>query len=138
MPARYMLDTNMASYIIKGNIPRVRDRLLKVPMAQVSISAVTEGELRFGVARRAAALRLKTAVEEFLLRVDVLPWDAAAARRYGPVRAGLERVGEPMGNFDMMIAAHALAVQAVLVTSDRAFRRVKGLKIEDWSKVNKA
>jgi tRNA(fMet)-specific endonuclease VapC len=134
MPARYMLDTNMASYVIKGNIPRVRERLLKVAMAEVAVSAVTEGELRFGVARRPEAVRLKTAVEEFLLRVDVLPWDSETARRYGPVRAALEREGEPMGNLDMMIAAHALAAQTVLVTSDRIFRRVKGLKIEDWSR----
>jgi tRNA(fMet)-specific endonuclease VapC len=129
MPTRYLLDTNMASYAIKGNIPRVRQRLVKVPMAQVAISAVTEAELRFGVARRPEAARLETAVEEFLLRVDSLPW-----RNYARVRAALEREGKPMGNLDMMIAAHALAVQAVLVTSDRVFRRVKQLKIQDWSK----
>jgi tRNA(fMet)-specific endonuclease VapC len=134
MPTRYLLDTNMASYAIKGNIPRVRQRLVKVPMAQVAISAVTEAELRFGVARRPEAARLETAVEEFLLRVDSLPWDSAAARNYARVRAALEREGKPMGNLDMMIAAHALAVQAVLVTSDRVFRRVKQLKIQDWSK----
>lgn len=134
MPTRYLLDTNMASYVIKGNIPRVRERLVKVPMAQVAISAVTEAELRFGVARRPEAARLETAVEEFLLRVDSLPWDSAAARNYARVRAALERVGKPMGNLDMMIAAHALAVQAVLVTSDRVFRRVEQLKIQDWSK----
>jgi tRNA(fMet)-specific endonuclease VapC len=134
MPTRYLLDTNMASYVIKGNIPRVRQRLVKVPMAQVAISAVTEAELRFGVARRPEAARLETAVEEFLLRVDSLPWDSAAARNYAQVRAALEREGKPMGNLDMMIAAHALAVQAVLVTSDRVFRRVEQLKIQDWSK----
>ncbi len=134
MPTRYLLDTNMASYVIKGNIPRVRQRLVKVPMAQVAISAVTEAELRFGVVRRPEATRLETAVEEFLLRVDSLPWDSAAARNYAQVRAALEREGKPMGNLDMMIAAHALAVQAVLVTSDRVFRRVEQLKIEDWSK----
>jgi len=138
MHTRYMLDTNMASYAIKGNIPRVRERLLKVPMAGVSISAVTEGELRFGVARRPEAIELKTAVEEFLLRVDVLPWDSETARRYGPMRAALEREGQPMGNLDMMIAAHALATQAVLVTKDRVFGRVKGLKIEDWSQPSPA
>jgi tRNA(fMet)-specific endonuclease VapC len=135
MPTHYLLDTNMASYVIKGNIPRVRERLLKVPMAEVGISAVTEAELRFGVARKPEAVRPKTAVEEFLLRVDVLPWDSEAAQHYALIRAALERVGEPMGNLDMMIAAQALAAQAVLVTHDRVFRRVKGLKIEDWSKL---
>jgi len=134
MPTRYLLDTNMASYVIKGNFPRVRERLLKIPMAQVSISVVTEAELRFGVVRRPEAVRLNTAVEEFLLRVEVLPWDSEAAQHYARMRADLERAGEPMGNLDMMIAAHALAAQAVLVTHDRVFRRVKHLKIEDWSK----
>jgi tRNA(fMet)-specific endonuclease VapC len=132
MPTRYLLDTNMASYVIKGNVPRVRERLLKVPMAQISISVVTEAELRFGVARKPEAVRLKTVVEEFLLRVEVLPWDSEAAQHYARVRADLERAGQPIGNMDMMIAAHALAAQAVLVTHDRAFRRVRQLKMEDW------
>ena len=134
MPTQYLLDTNTASYIIKGNFPRVRERLLRVPMAQVSISAVTEGELRFGVARRPEAVRLGVAVEEFLSRISVLPWDSEAARHYAVVRASLEAKGEPMGNLDMMIAAQALAHEAVLVTNDRVFRRVPGLRIEDWSK----
>jgi tRNA(fMet)-specific endonuclease VapC len=134
MALRYLLDTNTASYVIKGNFPRVRERLLKVPMAEVGISAVTEAELRFGVARKPEAVRLKTAVEEFLLRVEVLPWDSEAAQQYAQVRANLERIGEPMGNLDMMIAAHALAAQVVLVTHDHVFRRIKRLKIEDWTK----
>jgi tRNA(fMet)-specific endonuclease VapC len=87
MSSRYLLDTNTASYIIKGNVPRVRERLLKVPMSQVLISAVTEAELLFGAARKREAVRLKTAIDEFLLRVDSLPWDSNAARRYAGVRA---------------------------------------------------
>jgi len=108
--------------------------LLKVSMARVAISAVTEAELRFGVARRPGATRLQTAIEEFLLRVEALPWGSDAARQYAHVRAALERDGEPMGSLDLMIAAHALAAQAVLVTNDSAFRRIKHLKIEDWSR----
>jgi tRNA(fMet)-specific endonuclease VapC len=134
MPVRYLLDTNTCSYIIKGNRPHVRERLLKVPMAEVGISVVTEAELRFGVARLPHAKKLAMAVEEFLLRVEVLPWDSEAAQHYAHVRAALEREGEPMGNLDIMIAAQALAAGAVLVTSDRVFRRVKGLKTEDWSR----
>src|SRR6266481_3748825 len=132
MSSRYLLDTNTASYIIKGNVPRVRERLVKVPMSQVLISAVTEAELLFGAARKREA-RLKTAIDEFLLRVDSLPWDSNAARRYTGVRAALEIAGTPMGNLDMMIAAQALAEGSVLVTNDRSFRRLKELKIEDWT-----
>ena len=134
MAVRYLLDTNTASYVIKGNFPRVRERLLKVPMAEIGISVVTEAELRFGVERLPEATKLKTVVEEFLLRVEVLPWTSEAAQHYARIRAALEREGEPMGNLDMMIAAQALAAEAVLVTHDRVFRRVKGLKVEDWSK----
>jgi tRNA(fMet)-specific endonuclease VapC len=134
MPVRYLLDTNTASYVIKGNIPRVRERLVKVPMAQVSISTVTEAELRFGVARKPETTQLRIAIEEFLLRVDALPWDSQAAQHYAYLRATLERDGTPMGNLDMMIAAHALALRAVLVTGDHVFRRVKQLKVDDWGK----
>ncbi len=134
MAVRYLLDTNTASYIIRGNFPRLREHLLAVPMAEVGISAVTEAELRFGVAKRPEATKLAIAVEEFLLRLEVLLWDSDAAKRYAQLRADMEKHGEPMGNLDMMIAAQALAAEVVLVTHDRVFRRVKGLKVEDWTK----
>jgi len=133
MPVGYMLDTNTSSYIIKGNVPAVRQRLARVPMAQVFISSVTEGELRYGVARRPQAATLQQIVDEFLLRVTILAWDSEAAQEYGALRAGLERSGQPMGNLDMMIAAHALATGATLVTNDRVFARIKKLKLENWT-----
>jgi tRNA(fMet)-specific endonuclease VapC len=134
MAVRYLLDTNTASYVINGNFPRVRARLLKVHMAEVGISVVTEAELRFGVARRPEATTLKRVVEEFLLRVESLPWNSEAAEHYAQIRAALEKGGEAMGNLDLMIAAQAVAAQVVLVTRDHVFRRVKGLRVEDWSK----
>jgi len=134
MSVRYLLDTNTASYVIKGNFPRVRERLLRIPMADVGISVVTEAELRFGVARLPEATTLNSVVEEFLLRVEILPWNSEAARHYAHVRAILEKEGSPMGNLDLMIAAQAVAAEVVLVTRDHVFRRVKGLKVEDWSK----
>ena len=133
MPVRYLLDTNIASYAIKGNFPEVRKRLLEVPMSEVGISVITEAELRFGAGRKTST-RLRLTVEEFLLRVEILAWDSQAARHYAELRTVLEDAGAPMGNLDMMIAAHALAVGAMLVTHDRVFRRVKELKIEDWTK----
>jgi len=133
MATQYLLDTNTVSYVIKGNIPAVRRRLVRIPMAQVAISAVTEGELHYGVARRPGATRLQRIVEEFLLRVTILPWDSDAARQYGDLRAELERRGETLGNLDLMIGAHAMAARAILVTSDRSFGRIKNLKIQDWA-----
>ena len=134
MKAPYLLDTNVASYVIKGNIPSVDRWLAKIPVASVFISTVTEAELRYGVARRPDATRLETLVKDFLRTVTILPWDSEAAKQYGWLRATLERDGKTMGNLDMMIAAHALAVGAVLVTNDRAFTRIKNLKVADWTR----
>ncbi len=133
MPVRYLLDTNTASYAIKGNFPQVRQRLLQLPMSDVGISTVTEAELRFGAERIPEATRIRILVREFLSRLIILPWDSEAAIRYARVRTVVERVGTPIGNLDLMIASHALAVDAVLVTHDRVFRRVRGLKTEDWT-----
>lgn len=134
MPIRYLLDTNIASYAIKRNVSHVRERLLKTPISEVGISVITEAELRFGVARKGAPAHLQLAVEEFLVRVEIHPWDSAAARSYAELRNTLEDSGNPMSHFDLMIAAHALSAHATLVTHDRVFVRVKHLKVEDWTK----
>lgn len=134
MQCRYLLDTNIASYIIKGNFPAVRRRLVRHPMPEIAISSVTEGELWYGVTRRPDATGLRTVVDEFLRAVTILPWDSDAARQYGQLRATLERKGQPMGSLDMMIGAQALACELILVTNDRAFGRVKGLKVQDWTR----
>src|ERR1022692_3098958 len=85
MTKLYLLDTNIASYVIKGSVPAVQRHIERVPMAQLAISAVTEGELLYGVARRPEATRLHAIVNEFLLRVSVQPWDSNVARHYGTV-----------------------------------------------------
>ena len=138
MPVRYLLDTNIASYAIKGNAPHIRERLLRLPMSEVGISVISEAQLRFGVLRHPKDSRklasLKLAVEEFLLRVEILPWDSKAAQQYAALRKTIEDSGTPMANLDMMIAAHALAAECTLVTHDRVFHRVKHLKLEGWTK----
>jgi tRNA(fMet)-specific endonuclease VapC len=111
----------------------MRKQLVRVPMESVCVSTVTEGELAYGVARMQNPSRIKRLVEDFLLRVTILPWDSGSARRYGQLRADLERDGRPMGNLDLMLAAHALECGAVLVTKDRAFSRIPKLKIVDWT-----
>lgn len=134
MPIRYLLDTNIASYAIKHNVPRVRERLLKTPMSEIGISVITEAELRFGTARKPRAPHLKLAVEEFLLHVEILPWNSESAMQYTELRSALEDSGIPIANFDLMIAAQALAIDAILVSHDRVFHRIKQLKVEDWTK----
>ena len=129
---RYMLDTNTVSQLLRQH-PAVTRHVTTAPMAALCVSAVTEGELLFSLARRPAAKRLHRAVREFLRRVEVLPWESRAAERYGTLRAGLERNGTALAPLDLLIAAHALDRQAVLVTNDRAFGRVERLEVADWT-----
>ena len=128
---RYMLDTNTASFAIKNN-PGVRAKLTKVSPSDVFISVITEAELLFGVERRPDNPKLRQAVEEFLKRINVLSWDTDTAKQYALIRAKLEKVGKPMGNMDILIAAHAVSSGLVLVTNDKVFKNVDNLKIEDW------
>lgn len=129
---RVMLDTNIASFIIKGPNEAIRARLRALPLTSTCISAVTEGELRYGLAKKPEATALREAVASFLRHVEVLPWDSAAAAAYGDLRAGLEAKGTPIDNLDTLIAAHALATGCTLATNDKAFVRVPGLVVEDW------
>lgn len=132
MTALYLLDTNTVSHLIKRH-PQVTQRLLAVPMHQVCLSAITAGELAFGLAKRPEAVALKAAVDEFLRRVEVLPWDEAVAQTYGTLRAQMQSKGTPLAPLDMQIAAHALHLKATLVSSDRAFAQAPDLLMEDWT-----
>lgn len=128
----YMLDTNAASEAMRGH-PAFDSKLQSLPPGQWCISAVTCSEIRYGVAKRPEAVRLHRIVDEFLRIVPILPWDAQAATRHGALRADLKARGTPIGDFDEMIAAHALALGAVVVTDNtRHFARVPGLVIENW------
>ena len=131
MTRLYLLDTNTVSYLIKRH-PQVTQHLLAVPMHSVCISAITAGELAFGLAKRPEAVALKAAVNEFLRRVEVLPWDAAVAQTYGALRAQMQNKGTPLAALDMQIAAHAVHLNATLVTSDHAFLHIDQLLIENW------
>lgn len=129
---RYMLDTNTVSHFLKQH-PAVTGQLIAKPMTSLCISAITEGELLFGLAKRPEARNLHQIVNEFVRRMDVLPWDSTTAEAYGSVRAELSRKGISLGSLDMLIAAHAMSVDAVLVTSDQAFKQVADLVVEDWT-----
>ena len=124
----------MVSHIIKRQ-PQAIARLLHVPMHNVCISAITAGELAFGLAKRPQAMALREAVNEFLRRAEVMPWDDAVAQTYGTLRAELNKNGTPLAALDLQIAAHALHLKATLVSNDKAFAQVGGLIVEDWVKV---
>ena len=129
---RFMLDTNTVSFLIKGH-PVVARHVVAVPLSSLCISAITEGELRYGLAKRPDATRLHQLVREFLRRVNVLPWDTVVAARYGVVRAALAAQGKTLAPLDLLIAAHALAAEAILVTNDGAFAQLPDVLCEDWT-----
>ena len=115
----YLLDTNTVSSIVKGHSRRARRKLARVSEDHdVCISVMTEAEVRFGLARGKLSAATEAAVELFLSKIDLLAWDSAAARADAKARATLERIGKLLANMDLLTAAHAAAVGAVLVTTD--------------------
>jgi len=128
----YLLDTNICIYIINRRPPGVFEHFAGLQIGQVAISSITGAELDYGVAK-SGSQRNRQALDKFLAPLDVLSFDEAAMRRYGALRSGLERQGTPIGAMDQLIAAHALALDAVLVSNNlREFERVPGLRLENW------
>jgi len=133
MNRHYMLDTNVVSHIMQGRDATLLTRLTELPVGQVVISSVTLGELEYGLHRKGLPARLRNAMTQVILRMDVLPWDEMAATCYGEFCNALEAQGINLSDFDMMIAAHAVAVDATLVSRDKAFAQVPGrLRLEVW------
>ena len=131
---RYMLDTDVASLFLKGRAPAVEARLEALPPERVCVSVMTCAELLYGLERLPPEHRLHVVVRRFLDLVPVLPWTVRAAEWYARIRHRLAAAGAPIGEMDTMIAAHAIAEGAVLVTgSGRHFGRVGApLTTETW------
>ena len=131
---RYLLDTNILSYFIKGVSPLLTLRVHKAMQAQSMVtSVICRAELRYGQALMTPDDKRRTAIDLLLTELPTLPWTAAAADCYGEVAAALKRQGRPIGSHDTQIAAHALAEGLILVTHNtRHFQDVPGLKIQDW------
>jgi tRNA(fMet)-specific endonuclease VapC len=133
MTLKFMLDTNMVSQLLRGH-SKVLQQVTSAPMESLCISAVTEGELAYGLARRPDATRLANTVGEFLRRIEICAWDSDVSQAYGVLRADIEKTGLSLAPLDMMIAAHAQCVGATLVTNDAAFERIHALTVVDWTK----
>ena len=128
---RYLLDTNIVSVIVRDPGGTLAKRLSALPRSEFGISIIVACELRYGATRKRSA-RLTSQLEAVLEGVDILPLEEQADRHYGQIRTELERIGRPIGHNDLLIAAHARALGATLVTHNTEFSRVPGLVIENW------
>jgi tRNA(fMet)-specific endonuclease VapC len=129
---RYMLDTNIISDLIKNPKGKTAKRIASVGQDNICTSVIVSAELRYGCAKKGSK-RLLKAVEDLLGEIEILPFDVPADSEYGGIRSKLENAGKPIGANDLLIAAHASAVNATIVTANvDEFRRVHGLRVENW------
>ena len=131
---KLLLDTNICIYIIKQQPENVIKRFLEYQIGDIGISSITLSELRYGVAKSAHREKNAKALDEFIIPLEVVPYDEAASHAYGDIRATLEKAGTPIGSMDMLIAAHAVSLGIPLVTNNtREFLRVPSLTLLDWT-----
>jgi len=130
---KYLLDTNICVYIIRNRPEEVRKKFVAYAIGDIGISSITIAELQLGVERNRQREQTAFALEQFLQPLDIADFDLQAAAQYAKIRVHLEKRGTPIGPLDYLIAAHAVSLDATLVTSNvREFQRVPGLKIENW------
>ena len=131
----YMLDTNAVSYLLHKRSRRLEAQMDAIsPGDRLCISAITEAELRYGVALRKGAVRLAHSLELILSFLQILPWTSDAAKAYASLRVQNRKLGLAAGDIDLLISAHAIAENATLVTSDSAIRKLKGgLVTANWA-----
>jgi tRNA(fMet)-specific endonuclease VapC len=133
----YMLDTDTVSYFIRGKTPALDARMAAAAAKDLCISAVTRGELLYGLNVKEGAHKLARLIDQVLQRVACVPWDEDAATHFAAISAELHKAGTTIGQMDSMIAGHAASLGAVLVTNNgRHFSRVAGLKVENWCKAS--
>jgi tRNA(fMet)-specific endonuclease VapC len=127
-----MLDTNIVSDLIRNPQGRAAKRIAKLGEDNICTSIIVAAELRYGCAK-SSSTRLRKAVEDLLGEINVLPFDVPADAEYGGIRSELEAAGKPVGSNDLLIAAHACAIGATIVTANTdEFKRIRGLNVENW------
>jgi tRNA(fMet)-specific endonuclease VapC len=130
---RVILDTNICIYVIKKKPRQVLRHFTDFAVGDVGISSITLSELEYGVEKSARPDANREALLGFLSPLEIAPYDDLAANHYGSIRAELERLGQPIGAMDLLIAAHARSLAVPLVTNNlREFSRIDGLTLENW------
>lgn len=131
---RYMLDTNICIYIIKKRPSKVFETLKRLAFGDVCISAITLAELEYGVEKSQQRERNKIALTSFLTPLEILPFSHKSAVKFGEIRAQLEKKGQVIGAYDLLISAHALSENLTLVTNNtKEFSRIHNLSLENWA-----
>ena len=129
----YLLDTNICIYLIKRKPLSLWERVRALTVGEIGVSTITVAELQYGVEKSQFVERDQQALDEFLLALMIFPFEQDAAIHYGRLRVRLEKSSTPIGAHDMLIAGHALALGAVLVTNNEGeFTRIEGLHLENW------
>ncbi|HSV60499.1 MAG TPA: type II toxin-antitoxin system VapC family toxin [Variovorax sp.] len=129
---KFLLDTNVASLVIRGNDAGINAALDRIDIDDLAISSITLAELQYGLAKPGFPKKLGGLIEEFLIRVRVLDWCSEQAGAYAKLRADIESIGVSLAPMDLMIAAHSHSLHSTLVTRDKAFGRVPKLRVADW------
>lgn len=129
----HLLDTNICIFLIRHRPPHALARFEEFEVGEIGVSVITVSELRYSAEKSARPEQNTQALDQFLLPLEVLDFSAEATKEYGRIRAGLEKLGTPIGPLDTLIAAHSASLGTTLVTNNtREFERVPNLKLEDW------
>jgi len=131
---RYLIDTNICIYIMNERPAEVIRKFRQTDVGDIGISSITVSELQYGVSKSGHREKNQQRLNEFLLPMRILPFDENAARCYGDIRCQLEKQGQIIGPLDLLIAAHAMSEQLIIVTNnDKEFRRIQNLTVENWA-----
>ena len=130
---KFLIDTNICIYIMNNRPPEVIQRFKNIEIGLIGISSISVSELHYGVNKSRCIKHNLKRLEEFLNPFEILPYDENASRYYGKIRSQLENQGNVIGPLDMLIAAHALSEDLILITNnEKEFKRIQAVKVENW------
>lgn len=129
---KYLLDTNMVTHILREN-PNVLQRIEKLHFSELGISILTHAEIQYGFAKKPEKTKMQRLFNQLALRIEILPFNEMVSNHYGQFKVSVEKQGKSLAPLDMLIAAHADAVGAILVSNDVAFTKITHLRVEDWT-----
>jgi tRNA(fMet)-specific endonuclease VapC len=132
---KYLIDTNICIYIMNKKPDDVIQKFKQIKIGEIGVSTITISELQYGISKSRKRKKNEIRLNEFITPLEILPYDESAAKAYGDLRYELEKAGKSIGPLDLLIAAHAVSRNLIVVTNnDKEFKRIKKLKVENWAK----